>query len=106
VELSKPKGEAGGGKRGFVLRDAMGLGSDQNAAVYRRIQNSVRRNIYRYDIDPMVRFHDQPPHKLATVLQAGRQQHSYLCTARFPSDWAQMELIKTIIRNRRKYVRR
>ncbi|KAL1741826.1 hypothetical protein HDZ31DRAFT_66561 [Schizophyllum fasciatum] len=104
--LKKPEGEAGAGEKGFVLRTAMGLGSKENKAQYKAIQNSVRRNIYRYDLDPMVTFHKQPPQKLALILQAGRQQHSYLCTARFPNDWAQLEFIKTITRNRRKYLRR
>ena len=83
----------------------------------------MRFNIWKYGLDPWKKYTRQSPEKVSHVLQAvsplpyptgskhsntlqGRQQHKYLCTERFPDDWAETEMIKTIIRNRRKYLRR
>ncbi|KAI5891129.1 uncharacterized protein SCHCODRAFT_02580421 [Schizophyllum commune H4-8] len=104
IELKKPDGEAGGGKKGFNLQRAMGLEDEDE--IYKRIQADVRFNIWKYGLDPWKKYMRQSPEKISHVLQAGRQQHKYLCTERFPDDWAQTEMIKTITRNRRKYLRR
>ncbi|KAI5824660.1 hypothetical protein K523DRAFT_376184 [Schizophyllum commune Tattone D] len=104
IELQKPNGEAGGGKKGFNLQRAMGL--EEEDEIYKRIQTDVRFNIWKYGLDPWKKYTRQSPEKISHVLQAGRQQHKYLCTERFPDDWAQTEMIKTIVRNRRKYLRR
>ncbi|KAJ7017633.1 hypothetical protein C8F04DRAFT_1243941 [Mycena alexandri] len=99
--LHKPKGEAGDGKRGFNLRDAMGLEDDQEE--FLRIQDIVRTNCRRVNLDFTQDYRKQEPEKLAALFKLSRKDSDYLTTKRFPLNWAQAEIVKQYLRNRRKY---
>lgn len=105
--IQRPPGEAGSARRGYNLRDAMGLNdSTASRREYKQILNSVKLNCIKCKIDPMVLYKDQEPEMLAKIFKAGWRAHPYLTPERFPANWAQAAMIKQYIRNVRKHRRR
>ncbi|KAJ7826209.1 hypothetical protein B0H14DRAFT_2185964, partial [Mycena olivaceomarginata] len=100
--LERPKGEAGDGKRGFVLQSAMGLDDDRD--LFQAIVRSVHTNVVRANVDFTIDFRRQDPAKLAAVYKLTRDSHKpFLSRERFPLDWAIAEITKQFLRNKRKH---
>ncbi|KAJ7799626.1 hypothetical protein B0H14DRAFT_3886010 [Mycena olivaceomarginata] len=98
--LERPKGEAGDGKRGFVLQSAMGLDDDRDCSR----QLCVHTNVVRANVDFTIDFRRQDPAKLAAVYKLTRDSHKpFLSRERFPLDWAIAEITKQFLRNKRKH---
>jgi len=72
--LERPKGEAGDGKNGFNLQNAMGLEDDDEK--YQAIMRSVHHNVVRANVDFTVDFRRQDPAKLAAVYKLVRDQET------------------------------
>ncbi|KAJ7073434.1 hypothetical protein B0H15DRAFT_935016 [Mycena belliarum] len=99
--IERPKGEAGDRKNGFILQDAMKLEDDDQD--YRAILRTVHASVGRVGLDFTQDFRQQDPAKLAAVYKLTRKKHPYLTRARFPLDWAQAEMVKQYLRNKRRY---
>ncbi|KAJ7936715.1 hypothetical protein B0H13DRAFT_2437581 [Mycena leptocephala] len=100
--LERPKGEAGDGKNGFNLQNAMGLEDDDEQ--YQAIMRSVHHNVVRANVDFTVDFRRQDPARLAAVYKLTRETHKpFLSRERFPLDWAIAEMTKQFLRNKRKH---
>ncbi|KAJ7848002.1 hypothetical protein B0H14DRAFT_2356918, partial [Mycena olivaceomarginata] len=101
--LERPKGEAGDGKRGFVLQSAMGLADDRDLFQAILFQRSVHTNVVRTNIDFTIDFRRQDPAKLAAVYKLVRNSSPFLSRERFPLDWAIAEITKQFLRKKRKH---
>ncbi|KAF7981493.1 hypothetical protein HWV62_33035 [Athelia sp. TMB] len=101
--IMKPKGEAGDGKRGFNLRDAMDLDGDDNKELYEAIQRSVKNGAIMARLDMSADYRRQDPEKIADVFKYVRKVHAYMTRKRFPADWAAGEMLKQYLRNYRRY---
>ncbi|RXW22000.1 hypothetical protein EST38_g3828 [Candolleomyces aberdarensis] len=105
--LTRPSGEAGSRKKGFILIDAMQLNSTRESRqFYNQIQATVRRRIVQANLPPSDKFSSQDPDKIRNIVNLVRHEHRYLCQARFPGGWPVVEMIKLNLRNARKYKRR
>ncbi|RXW12403.1 hypothetical protein EST38_g13449 [Candolleomyces aberdarensis] len=106
-KIVRPSGEAGSRKKGFILIEAMKLdNTPQRQQLYNRIQASVRRRIIQAQLEPDERFASQDSDKIRSIVHLLRNEYQYLCQARFPGGWPVVEMIKSNLRNARKYRRR
>ncbi|KAK7689947.1 hypothetical protein QCA50_006587 [Cerrena zonata] len=90
VLIEKPKGCAGGGKKGYNLRKEMALEDDK--PTYSFILAAVRVLCHSARIDTQLQFKRQPADKLGNIYASARELHPYL--AQFKYDWATADMVK------------
>ncbi|KAF9546387.1 hypothetical protein CPC08DRAFT_769670 [Agrocybe pediades] len=98
--ISRPKGEAGNKKNGFVLREAMGLGD--NKQEYNHIMLLVKDCCKAVQLDKNSHYRYIDAVKLGQVIKMARSKNDYLNSGVFPCDWPITELVKQYLRNQRK----
>ena len=86
-------------------------------------QCSIKRNAVAVGLDLGKKYREQDPKKLAKCFKLvgerleplllaenfqiqGRHMHPYLTNKCFPTDWAQAELVKSHLKNKRSYEKR
>ncbi|KAF9062476.1 hypothetical protein BDP27DRAFT_1427874 [Rhodocollybia butyracea] len=96
-----PQGEAGDGKRGFCLQDAVDL--EQNNDEYACFLSRVRSNAVLARVDLSKTYRQQDPEIISLVCRKTAVDLPYFGKNRFPGYWATREALKQYIKNQRKY---
>ncbi|KZV97567.1 hypothetical protein EXIGLDRAFT_703214 [Exidia glandulosa HHB12029] len=99
TRIERPTGSAGDG---FSLIREMKLTGQKE--VYKRIQRTVRRCVDRAGLDETKGIRRQDTVKLANIFKASRELQPYL--RKFVNDWATIEFVKMLLRNRRQHAAR
>ncbi|KAI0785438.1 hypothetical protein BC629DRAFT_519160 [Irpex lacteus] len=103
--IPKPKGSAGGGRRGFHLQDEMGLADDdEGQRRYNMILATVRELAHAARLDLSCPYRRVTPENLNKIFSSARKLHPYL--TRFENDWATAEILKQYLSSARRYGRR
>ncbi|KAK7026684.1 hypothetical protein VNI00_015557 [Paramarasmius palmivorus] len=98
--LNKPPGEAGS-RRGYNLREAMGLADDK--AKYDKMVAAIKACAARAGINRRELYKNVESEKMALCFKLMRGKFDYLTRKRFPADWAQAAMLKQTLSNQRKY---
>ncbi|KAJ4484510.1 hypothetical protein C8R41DRAFT_921586 [Lentinula lateritia] len=98
--IERPQGEAGDGKRGFCLQDAVDL--EQNGDKYADFLARVRANATMARIDLNKTYRQQDPDLISLVCRKTAIDLPYFGKERFPGYWATREALKQYIKNQRK----
>ncbi|KAJ4465971.1 hypothetical protein C8J55DRAFT_552531 [Lentinula edodes] len=99
--IERPQGEAGDGKRGFCLQDAVDL--EQNGDKYADFLARIRANATMARIDLNKTYCQQDPDVISLVCCKTAIDLPYFGKERFPGYWATREALKQYIKNQRKY---
>ncbi|KAJ3858702.1 hypothetical protein EV359DRAFT_68796 [Lentinula novae-zelandiae] len=105
--IERPQGEAGDGKQGFCLQDAVDL--EQNGNKYADFLISHARicaNATMARIDLNKTYRQQDPDVISLVCRKTAIDLPYFGEERFPGYWATCEALKQYIKNQRKYAER
>ncbi|GJF00483.1 hypothetical protein PsYK624_167710 [Phanerochaete sordida] len=103
--VPKPKGTAGGGKKGFHLQEEMGLeGSLDGDRMYNMILATVRELAHAARLDLSRQYREVAAEDLSRIFSMARKIHPYL--ARFQNDWATAEILKQYLSSARRYGKR
>lgn len=100
--IAKPKGSAGGGKKGFHLRDAMGLDDTaEGVKRYNMILSTVRELAHAARLNFLKSYREASHGDLHSIFASARHIHPYLSI--FQNDWATAEILKQFMGNVRRY---
>ncbi|EKM48688.1 uncharacterized protein PHACADRAFT_202515 [Phanerochaete carnosa HHB-10118-sp] len=103
--IPKPKGSAGGGKKGFHLIEKMGLGgSGEGKKLYNQLLSTVRELAHAARLDLSMPYCKVRPQDLHNIFATARKIHPFL--ARFANDWATGEMLKQFMSSVRRYGKR
>lgn len=103
--IPKPKGCAGGGKKGFHLQEEMGLTDDEDGdRIYNMILSTVRELAHAARIDLSRPYRDVPAEDLSRIFSMARKIHPFLL--RFQNDWATAAILKQYMSSTRRYGKR
>ncbi|KAJ3745233.1 hypothetical protein EV360DRAFT_76523 [Lentinula raphanica] len=105
--ILRPRGEAGDGKRGFCLQEAVELddGSVSND-VFADFLACVRTNATLARVDLTKTFRQQDPDVISLVCRKTALDMPYFGKQQFPGYWPTREALKQYIKNQRKYMAR
>ncbi|KAJ3740699.1 hypothetical protein EV360DRAFT_76789, partial [Lentinula raphanica] len=105
--IQRPHGEAGDGKRGFCLQEAVELDEvGTSADLFADFLARVRANATLARIDLTKTFRQQDPDVISLVCRKTALDLPYFGKEQFPGYWPTREALKQYIKNQRKYMER
>ncbi|KAJ3765967.1 hypothetical protein FB446DRAFT_776293 [Lentinula raphanica] len=105
--IQRPRGEAGDGKRGFCLQEAVELDEvGTSADLFADFLARVRANATLARIDLTKTFRQQDPDVISLVCRKTALDLPYFGKEQFPGYWPTREALKQYIKNQRKYMER
>ncbi|KZP03934.1 hypothetical protein FIBSPDRAFT_968563 [Athelia psychrophila] len=104
--LTKPRGEAGDGKRGYNLRHAMELRGKKGKEIYNEILESVRIYTIQAGLDFKKSYRYQDHLKIGNVFTMVCSVQPSMTQDCFPVNWAAAAMLKQFLGNHRRWLRK